>query len=118
MQLVVGRIGRPHGIRGEVSVDVRTDDPERRFAPGAVLETEPPDAGPLTVVRARPHAGRMLVAFAELTDRDSAESRRGPRLVAASSPGPPAEDPEEFWDHDLVGLAALATTGEHLGAVV
>ncbi len=49
MQLVVGRIGRPHGIRGDVTVEVRTDDPELRFAAGTVLATEPAAAGPLTV---------------------------------------------------------------------
>ena len=57
MQLVVGRISRPHGVRGELTVDVRTDDPELRLAAGAVLATEPAAAGPLTVARTRWHSG-------------------------------------------------------------
>src|SRR6266536_2263361 len=64
MQLVVGRIGRPHGIRGEVTVQVRTDDPGRRFAAGTVLATEPAALGPLTVMSSRWHSGRLLVSFA------------------------------------------------------
>ncbi len=118
MQLVLGRIGRPHGVHGEVSVDVRTDDPERRFAPGAVLDTEPAETGPLTVVKARPHAGRLLVAFSEITDRAGAERVRGTLLVADSTTSAPPDDPEEFWDHDLVGLAAVSTSGASLGAIV
>ena len=118
MQLVVGRIGRAHGVHGEVAVEVRTDDPDRRFAPGVTLATDPAEAGPLTVVRARPHSGRLLVSFAELTDRDSAESRRGVLLVADSSTSPATEDPDEFWDHELVGLAAETTAGAPLGDVI
>ena len=62
--LVVGRILRPHGLRGELSVEVRTDDPELRFAVGSVLGTDPAEAGPLTVEAARWHSGRLLVSFA------------------------------------------------------
>ena len=49
MQLVVARIGRAHGIKGDVTVEVRTDEPELRLAPGAVLATDPPSTGPLTI---------------------------------------------------------------------
>ena len=117
MQLVVGRIGRAHGIRGEVSVDVRTDDPDRRFVAGSVLDTDPPGAGPLTVTAARPHAGRLLVAFAGVADRSGAEALRGTLLVVDSATTPELSDPEEFWDHQLVGLAALDPTGRPLGVV-
>ncbi|MDQ1701914.1 MAG: rRNA processing protein RimM [Frankiaceae bacterium] len=118
MQLVVGRIGRPHGVRGEVTVEVRTDDVDRRFAAGATLETDPTERGPLTVVRARPHSGRLLVAFEEMTNREGAEAMRGTLLVADSTTSPASEDPDEFWDHDLVGLAAVTTAGTALGHVV
>lgn len=117
MQLVVGRIGKAHGIRGEVSVEVRTDDPERRFFAGSALETDRAGLGALTVAAARPHSGRLLVAFAGVADRSAAEALRGVLLVADSaSCGATGE--EEWWDHDLVGLAAVTVAGEHLGEVV
>ena len=117
VQLVVGRVGRAHGVRGEVVVDVRTDDPERRFAPGGVLETDPPERGPLTVAGARAHSGRLLVTFAGVADRRAAEGLRGLLLVADSATSPSSDDPDEFWDHQLVGLAATTPAGDPLGAV-
>lgn len=117
MQLVVGRIGRAHGVRGDVAVDVRTDDPEHRFAVGSVLDTEPADRGPLTVAAARMHSGRLLVSFAGVTDRSGAEALGGLLLVADSATSPAPEDPEEYWDHQLVGLAAVTVAGEPLGPV-
>lgn len=114
--LVVGRIGHAHGVRGEVSVDVRTDDPDRRYAAGSVLATDPPERGPLTVERARPHHGRLLVQFAEVADRTAAEALRGTLLVVdAASVGEAGED--AWWDHDLVGLAAVRPDGTPLGTV-
>jgi 16S rRNA processing protein RimM len=118
MQVVVGRVGRAHGIRGEVVVEVRTDDPDRRFADGAVLLTEPASAGPLTVEYARDHSGRLLVAFAEVPDRTSAESLRGTMLVADVDPDEEPGDPDEFYDHQLVGLRARTVAGEEVGEVV
>lgn len=118
MQLVVGRIGRPHGVRGEVTVDVRTDTPELRFAPGATLGTDPPSAGPLTVETARPHAGFLLVRFAGVTDRNAAEKLRGTLLVVESEQTPPLDDPDEFYDHQLIGLAVETVEGTRVGEVV
>lgn len=117
MQLVVGRIGRAHGVRGDVAVDVRTDDPGHRFAAGSVLGTEPADRGPLTVAGARMHSGRLLVSFAGVSDRSGAAALRGLLLVADSATSPAPEDPEEYWDHQLVGLAAVTVAGEPLGPV-
>jgi 16S rRNA processing protein RimM len=117
VQLVVGRISKAHGIHGELAVEVRTDDPERRFAPGTIVATDPDDRGPLTVVRARAHAGRLLVSFAEVADRSAAEALRGTLLVADSATSPATEDPDEFWDHDLVGLAVVTVDGVALGDV-
>lgn len=117
MQLVVGRVGRPHGIRGEVTVQVRTDDPGRRFAAGSVLATEPADRGPLTVLSSRWHSGRLLVSFAGSADRSQAESLTGTLLVVDSAEvGAPA-DPDEFNDHDLIGLQVLTTAGDLVGTV-
>ncbi|MEU8298236.1 ribosome maturation factor RimM [Micromonospora sp. NPDC048909] len=137
MQLIVGRIGKPHGIRGEVTVEVRTDEPEARFAPGSVLRTEPgakpraeptvePGAEPgvpfrvpaeLTVETARWHQGRLLVVFDGVLDRNVAEELRGTLLAVDSADVAPPEDPEEFHDHQLVGLSVVNRDGERLGEV-
>ena len=116
MQLVVGRIARAHGVGGEVSVEVRTDSPDLRFQPGAILETEPADRGPLTVERARWHSGRMLVAFTGVSDRTAAEGLRNTLLVVDSASSP-AVDEDEYWDHQLLDLAAVGTDGSRLGTV-
>ena len=117
MQLVVGRIGRAHGIRGDVFVAVRTDDPEARFAAGSVLATDPAEAGPLTVAEARNHSGKLVVSFAGYTDRTAAETLRGVRLVIDSDDLEPTDDPDEYHDHELVGLAVALGDGTPLGAV-
>jgi 16S rRNA processing protein RimM len=118
MQLVVGRIGRPHGVHGEVVVDVRTDSPESRYAVGSVFATDPATAGPLTVETLRPHQGRFLVTFEGYADRDMADQLRGVLLCVDSSTISDPEDPEEFNDHQLVGLRVELASGEHLGEVV
>lgn len=121
--LVVGRIGRPHGLKGEVSVEVRTDEPDRRFAPGARLATERsrPGAqatGSLAVESIRWHSGRLLVVFEEIADRNAAEAARGTLLVVPVDPAETPDDPEEFYDHQLVGLRAEDTAGVPVGSVV
>ena len=123
MQLTVGRIVRPHGVRGVVLVDVRTDDPEIRFAPGVVLTTTPGGAGPLTVeyARGRTVAGgrvRLLVAFAEITDRDEADQARGAELSVEAGELAASDDPDEFHDQQLVGLGAIDPDGTPLGEIV
>jgi 16S rRNA processing protein RimM len=117
VQLVVARIGRPHGIAGEVTVEVRTDEPERRLAPGAVLATEPPGAGPLTVESGRVHSGRLLLRFAGVADRTAAEALRNTLLVAEVDPDERPADPEEFYDHQLVGLDVVDTGGAPVGQI-
>ena len=104
LRLVVGRIGRAHGLRGDVAVDVRTDDPELRFAAGTVLLTDPPAVGPLTVESGKAHSGRLLLRFAGVADRTAAEALRGTLLVVDVDPDERPEDPDEFYDHQLVGL--------------
>lgn len=123
IEVVVGRIGKPHGIRGEVTVDVRTDEPDRRYADGAVLHVEAPRGSAfapraLTVSRTRWHQGVLLASFAELPDRTAAESARGVVLRAVVPADETPEDPDEFYDHQLVGLAAYDLEGVHLGEVV
>jgi 16S rRNA processing protein RimM len=117
MQLVVGRVGRPHGIRGELTVQVHTDDPDLRFAAGSVLVTEPAARGPLTVESSRWHSGRLLVTFVGYDDRDSAEDLRGTLLVMDSADVGPPEDPDEFHDYQLVGLEVRTVAGDCVGVV-
>jgi 16S rRNA processing protein RimM len=117
MQLVIGRIAKAHGIGGEVSVDVRTDDPDYRFLIGGRLDTEPADRGPLLVEATRWHSGRLLVRFAGVADRSAAEALRGTMLVADSTTSPPSGATDEFWDHDLIGLDAVLTDGTPIGQI-
>jgi len=114
MQLVVARVGRAHGLRGEVGLDLRTDNPEERLAVGLTLATEPADVGPLTVAAARVHQGRWLVSFAEVTDRTAAEALRGVELVVEAD----ASDEEDAWyPHELAGLRAELEDGTVVGEV-
>jgi 16S rRNA processing protein RimM len=118
--LVVGRIGKPHGLKGEVSVEPRTDEPERRFAAGTTLGVQSPRpgaGGTITVRGSRWHSGRLLVVFEEIGDRTAAEEARGIVLVVPVDPGETPEDPEEFYDHQLVGLAVESPDGVRLATI-
>jgi len=184
MQLIVGRIVRPHGIRGEVIVEVRTDEPEARFVPGRALATEAPARpgaatatnGPavpgagaasvsggapavpgagaasvsggapavpgagtasggaaslepepgavrwvvpptLTIEVVRSHQGRLIIGFEGVADRSVAEELRGVLLCVDSADVAPPADPDEFLDHQLVGLSVVTPAGEPLGEV-
>ncbi|MFI9384687.1 ribosome maturation factor RimM [Kutzneria sp. NPDC052558] len=116
---VVGRVVKPHGIRGELVVDVRTDSPEERFAPGAVLATRARDgaSGTVTIAAARPHTGRLLVTFEGVAGRDAAEAMRGLLLVVDAADIAPSDDPEEFYDHELEGLEVVDVQGNRIGVV-
>ncbi|MCX4819656.1 ribosome maturation factor RimM [Streptomyces sp. NBC_01142] len=117
MQLVVARIGRAHGVKGEVTVEVRTDEPELRLGPGAVLATDPASAGPLTIETGRVHSGRLLVRFAGVRDRTGAEALRNTLLIAEVDPQELPEDPEEFYDHQLMDLDVVLTDGTEIGRI-
>ena len=116
MDAIVGVIERPHGVRGEVAVELRTDEPERRFAPGEVLRE---DAGTrlFTVLSVRDHSGRLLIRFAELLDRESAEAARGTVLVASIDPNERPAEPDAFYDRQLIGLRAITPDGTDVGSV-
>jgi 16S rRNA processing protein RimM len=119
VEFLVGIAVRAHGLRGEVVVEVRTDSPEERFNPGAVLLARRrgvPDRT-LTVESARAHSGRLLVRFAEAADRDAAESLRGTQLLVDSDAVEPPADPEEFHVHQLEGLRAELADGTAVGTV-
>jgi 16S rRNA processing protein RimM len=126
IELVVARIGRPQGLRGEVSVEVRTDDPAARFVVGASLRTDPPATGPLTLASVRDQSGRTILGFEGFGDRTAAESLRGLLLVVdvpdvtdltPGAPDGPSDDDNEWYDHQLVGLVAERPDGTGLGTV-
>ncbi|QDG88672.1 ribosome maturation factor RimM [Pseudarthrobacter sp. NIBRBAC000502770] len=105
MQLQVARIGKPHGIRGEVTVQVLTDAPEDRFVPGTEFVVEPSASGPLTVSSARWNKDILLLGFEEVADRNQAETLRGAKLFIETEELD--EDDDEGWyEHELVGLEA------------
>jgi len=114
MQLTVARIGRAHGLRGEVALDLRTDSPETRLAVGQVLATEPSTAGPLTVAGNRSQHGRWFATFAEARDRSAAEALQGVELVV----DPDEDDEDDAWyPHELTGLRAEHVDGRPIGTI-
>lgn len=117
VEVVVGVLGRAHGIRGDVAVDVRTDEPERRFVPGARLRVEG-SRQVLTVESARDHSGRLLVRFEELDDRTAAENARGLVLVTDVPGGELPSEEGEYFDRQLVGLEAVTSDGTFVGRVL
>jgi len=114
---VVGRIGRPHGVRGEVTVEVRSDDPDLRFYVGAVLATDPASRGPLTVTGKRWHRDVLLLTIEGIHSREDAETLRNTELLVDIADLPELEDPDSFYDHQLVGLTARLTDESELGEV-
>ncbi|GGH94520.1 ribosome maturation factor RimM [Arthrobacter liuii] len=106
MQLQVARIGKPHGIRGEVTVQVLTDAPEDRFVPGTEFVVEPAASGPLTVSSARWNKDILLLGFEEVADRNQAETLRGAKLFIETEELDEDDDDEGWYEHELVGLEA------------
>jgi 16S rRNA processing protein RimM len=109
----VGRVVKPHGLRGEVVVATSTDRPEVRFAPGAEVAV---DGSVRTVASSRPHQGRWLVRLDGVTDRDGAEGLRGATLTAAPLVGD--DETDTYWVHELVGMTVVTAESEDLGDVV
>jgi len=119
---VIARIGKPHGLLGEVTVQLHTDEPERRLAVGAVIDTEATSGTgvprALTVRSTRVHNGVWLVGFEEIPDRTGAESLRGTRLVVdAADVHPAADEDDVFTEEQLRGLAVVDPAGTVLGEV-
>ena len=107
--LEVGRVVKPHGLKGDVIVDMVSNRPEQRLAPGGVLSTA---QGDLEVVSARPHQGRWIVVFAGYGDRDGAESLRGRSLLAE-----PLDEEGALWVHELIGAEVVDLSGRSYGPV-
>jgi 16S rRNA processing protein RimM len=119
MDLVVGRVVKAHGITGELVVEVRTDDPDTRFAPGSTLRGQSRSGAERTyaVQSVREHGGRLLLRLAGVVDRNTAEDLRGTVFVVDTADLPPIEDPDEYYDHQLEGLRVLTTGGVPVGTV-
>jgi 16S rRNA processing protein RimM len=124
IEVLVGRIGKAHGLRGDVTIDVRSDEPERRFVAGTRLVARRSANSPasattthLTLTGARWHGSVLLARFAEIPDRTAAENARGLQLFVTLAPNETPEDPEEYYDHQLVGLTAYDVGGVELGEV-
>ena len=115
MKLNVGRIGKAHGILGEATIEVRTDEAENRFAIGAVLETD--SHGELTVVSARVHNGILLLGFQGIEDRKSIEVLRNELLYAEVDIQAPGIDEDDYHVLQLVGCTAYLVDGDEFGVV-
>ncbi|MGA8979252.1 MAG: ribosome maturation factor RimM [Pedococcus sp.] len=121
-QLLVARIGKPHGLNGEVTVQAHTDDPERRFVPGVVFATQAPAGSgvpkSLTLATARLHREIWLLGFEQVPDRTGAEGLRGTRLfLALDDVLDDVDDGDGWYEEELVGLAVVDTAGATLGEV-
>lgn len=114
--LVVGRVQKPHGVRGEFAVTLETDRPAEVFRAGRVLWVGGPDGQRLTVERARPFKAGLLVKTAEHSSRtDATDALRGQDLLIPRAEAPPLAD-GEVWTHELVGMAVFAGT-DRVGSV-
>lgn len=119
MELIVGRVVKAHGITGEVVVDVRTDDPESRFAPGASLRVRrrSGEQRDYVVDAARPHGARLLVRLAGVVDRDGADALRSSIFLVDTADLPEITEPDTYYDHQLEGLRVVTAAGEEIGTV-
>ncbi len=119
MELTVGRVVKAHGITGELVVDIRTDDPELRFAPGSVLRAKGSDRRErsYTVDTVRPHGGRLLLRLEGVADRSAADALRGSVFLIDSADLPPIDEDDTYYDHQLEGLRVRTTAGLEIGTV-
>jgi 16S rRNA processing protein RimM len=119
VELTVGRVAKAHGVTGELVVEVRTDDPELRFAPGATLRAKAsgqPERN-YVVAAVRPHGNRLLLRLEGVADRNAADALRGSLFVIDSSALPPIDEADTYYDHQLEGLLVRTTAGREIGTV-
>lgn len=121
VEVVVGVVTKPHGVRGSVVVALRTDSPEHRFAVAATLVVaggpDPLPARTLTVVACHGQGDHLVVTFAEVTDRADAQALAGATLLAELDPREGPDEPDTYYDHQLVGLVVRTRAGDRLGTV-
>jgi 16S rRNA processing protein RimM len=117
VEVVVGEVIKAHGVHGELVVALHTDEPERRFAIGRVLGVEGHPELALKITSVKTIAGRLVVGFADLLERDTAEKMRGYLLTADVPADETPSDPEEYYDRQLIGLTVLTAAGQVAGTV-
>jgi 16S rRNA processing protein RimM len=121
MELLVGRVVKAHGITGEVVVEIRTDDPDTRFAPGNRVRAKGSRGGAdersYVIDSVREHGARLLVRLAGVADRDAADALRGSLFVIDSDDLPPIDEPDTYYDHQLEGLRVKTASGQDVGVV-
>ena len=113
MQLVVGRIGRAHGVLGEATIEVQTDDPDIRFQVGNKLTLD--DGRQLTIRSSRWHNQILLLAFDGVADRNQIEELRDQLISSDVDLGSLA--PGEYHFQQLIGCEVFQQNGELIGAV-
>lgn len=113
MQLVVGRIGRAHGVLGEATIEVQTDDPDIRFQVGNKLTLD--DGRQLTIRSSRWHNQILLLAFDGVSDRNQIEELRDQLISSDVDLGSLA--PGEYHFQQLIGCEVFQQNGELIGAV-
>ena len=115
MLLVVGRIGRAHGIHGEATIEIRTDIPDERFLVGVQLFTDPSGFGPLTIESVRYHNGTLLLKFKQAQDRTAVEALRNTLLLAEVDMEEESEYEDEYHVQQLIGCQVVLESGELVG---
>ena len=118
MLLVVGRIGRAHGVRGEATIEIRTDNPDARFFIGAKLETEPQDKGPLVIRDLKVHSGTLLLSFEGVNDRTEVEKLRNVLLLADVDPSESNVTEDDFHISQIIDCKVIDENGTEWGVVV
>jgi 16S rRNA processing protein RimM len=115
MRLLVGRIGRAHGILGEATIEVRTDEPDRRFAVGSTVSTD--SHGELKIISGRVHNGILLLGFDGFNDRNAIEKLRNTLLYADVDINEASDVADEYHVLQLIGCQVILEDGEVFGEV-
>lgn len=116
VDVTVGRVGRAHGIRGDIAIELRTDEPARRFRPGSRLQLVKAKRE-VEIAAVKWHRGKLLVSFVGYPDRTAVEALTGDLLEARVPAAELPSEPEEYFDRQLVGLAVLNAAGERVGVI-
>jgi 16S rRNA processing protein RimM len=105
-------------VRGEATIEIRTDVPDARFYEGAILETDPKDKGPLTIKEVKVHSGTLLLSFAGVNDRTAVEKLRNVLLLAEVNPEDSNVSEDDFHISQIIDCQAVDESGTELGVVI
>ncbi len=115
--VVIGRLRKPHGLRGEMLLEVLTDHPEVRFYPGAVIYVGPRRIA-LTIRDVKPHRDGLLLAFEGYPDRTSVEPLRNQWITIETDEVVPPHESDEYYDFQVLGMEVRTEEGRTLGQLV